>query len=119
MWLSTIAPKVGKYNVHSIEATAFPALGPPAPRSTKRSSKELTGGKLVEGYGLTEASPVTHCNPVYGKLQDRHDWSAFLWARIPRLMDVETGKKEPEGEGDWGNWSFKGPQVMQGYLEPA
>ena len=61
-------PEIGKYDVSSIRACISGAAGLP-PEVQDRFEK-LTGGKLVEGYGLSEATPVTHCNPIYGKRKD-------------------------------------------------
>lgn len=74
--------------------------------------EELTGGKLVEGYGLTEASPVTHSNPIWGK---RRNGSIGLpWPDTDcRIIDPATGEELPQGE--IGELAVKGPQVMTGY----
>jgi long-chain acyl-CoA synthetase len=73
---------------------------------------ELTGGRLVEGYGLTEAAPVTHCNPVYGERR-----SGSIGLPMPdveaRIVDYETLQDKPAGEA--GELWVRGPQVMQGY----
>ena len=76
--------------------------------------KSLTGGKLVEGYGLSEATPVTHCNPIYGKRKEG-SWigipfpdtaaSSWIWRQGKRSWDV----------GDIGELCVQGPQVMKGY----
>jgi len=73
----------------------------------------LTGGKLVEGYGLTETSPVTHVNPPEGSPK-----VASIGRPIPdteaRIVDLETGTHEmPVGEV--GEIAIRGPQVMKGY----
>src|SRR5581483_1266530 len=73
----------------------------------------LTGGKLVEGYGLTEASPVTHCNPVYGKRKMGMIGLPFVGTDA-KIMDVETGRIEMK-QGEIGEVAVKGPQIMQGY----
>ena len=73
----------------------------------------LTGGRLIEGYGLTEASPVTHCNPIVGQRRSR-----CIGLPVPdtdaRVVDFETGRRVlPIGEE--GELQVKGPQVMRGY----
>ncbi len=102
---------VGKYNVRSIKACISGAG--PLHQEVQKKFEELTGGKLVEGYGLTEASPVTHCNPVYGKRKMGMIGLPFV-GTDSRIMDVETGKTEMKVR-EIGELTIKGPQVMQGY----
>jgi long-chain acyl-CoA synthetase len=75
--------------------------------------ERLTGARLIEGYGLTEAGPVTHCNPVVGR---RH--SRCIGLPLPdtevRVVDPETGIPVADPE-DGGELQVKGPQVMKGY----
>lgn len=84
----------------------------PLPAEVQHKFEELTGGKLVEGYGLTEASPVTHSNPIWGK---RVAGSIGLpWPDTDcRVVDSSTGEALPPGEV--GELAVKGPQVMKGY----
>lgn len=74
---------------------------------------EITGGHLVEGYGLTEASPVTHVNPLYGKIK-----AGSIGIPVPstyaKIVDPEDGTKEMP-IGAEGELVVKGPQVMEGY----
>jgi long-chain acyl-CoA synthetase len=104
-------PQVGKYNVRSIKACISGAG--PLHQEVQKKFEALTGGKLVEGYGLTEASPVTHCNPVYGKRKMGMIGLPFV-GTDSRIMDVETGKIEMKVR-EIGELTIKGPQVMQGY----
>ncbi|MGB9880043.1 MAG: AMP-binding protein, partial [Anaerolineae bacterium] len=104
-------PDLKKYNVKSIRACISGAAGLPVEVQTK--FQELTGGHLVEGYGLSEASPVTHANPVYGKNK-----IGTIGVPFPdtdaKIVDLETGTKElPPGE--IGELIVRGPQVMKGY----
>ena len=57
-------PDVESYDLRSIKACISGAA--PLPVEVQKCFEELTGGRLREGYGLTEAAPVTHCNPIYG-----------------------------------------------------
>jgi long-chain acyl-CoA synthetase len=77
--------------------------------------QSVTGAKLVEGYGLTEASPVTHVNPLDGTAR-LGSIGRLVTGTQARIMDVETGTRElPDGEP--GEIIIKGPQVMKGYWE--
>jgi long-chain acyl-CoA synthetase len=75
--------------------------------------EKLTGARLIEGYGLTEAGPVTHCNPIVGR---RH--SRCIGLPLPdtevRVVGPETGDPVAAPE-DGGELQVKGPQVMKGY----
>ena len=61
-------PKVSKYDLRSIRACISGSA--PLPNEVRREFEAVTGGKLVEGYGLTEASPVTHANPLFGTIKE-------------------------------------------------
>ena len=104
-------PDIDKYDVSSIRACISGAAGLPVEVQTR--FQELTGAKLVEGYGLSEASPVTHANPIFG-------WNRIGTIGLPwpdteaRIVDLETGKKEL-GVNEIGELVVRGPQVMKGY----
>ncbi len=105
-------PDIKKYDVSSIRACISGAAG--LPPEVQQGFEKLTGGKLVEGYGLSEATPVTHCNPIYGKRKEGS------WIGIPfpdtlaTIRDLETGETDlPMGE--IGELCVQGPQVMKGY----
>ncbi|SFB16959.1 MULTISPECIES: AMP-binding protein [unclassified Bacillus (in: firmicutes)] len=104
-------PDLKKYDLSSIDSCISGSA--PLPVEIQQKFEDVTGGKLVEGYGLTESSPVTHAN--------------FLWDR-PRIkgsigvpwpdtqcvvFSMETGEALPSGE--IGEIAVKGPQVMKGY----
>ncbi len=84
------------------------------PPQIQRKFIEATGGFLAEGYGLTEASPVTHCTPVNRSLLLR---VGSIGLPLPdtevKIIDFETGK--PVEQGKTGELAVKGPQVMKGY----
>ena len=105
-------PDIGKYDLSSIEA-CISGAAPLAPE-VQRDFEAVTGGRVVEGYGLTEASPVTHCNPVHG---DRRLGTIGLPfpSTEARVIDPETGEAMPPGEV--GELAVRGPQVMSGYWE--
>jgi len=104
-------PQVNQYNISSIRVCSSGSA--PMPIEAQRRFEELTGAKVSEGYGLTEASPVTHANPFNGKRKigsiglPRPDVDA-------KIVDLETGERDlPPGEA--GELCIRGPQVMKGY----
>lgn len=103
-------PKVAKHDLKSIRACISGAA--PLPAEVRATFERLTGGRLVEGYGLSEASPVTHCNPVFGRVKD-----GSIGLPLPdtdaRVADVVT--KEEVALGEIGELQVRGPQVMKGY----
>lgn len=103
-------PKAAQVDLSSIEACVSGAA--PLPVEVQTAFERLTGGRLVEGYGLTEASPVTHANPVWGR---RKEGSIGLpWPDTDcRIVDQETGEDVEVGQA--GELLIKGPQVMLGY----
>lgn len=86
--------------------------GAPLPEEVQVRFEEISGGRLVEGYGLSEASPVTHGNPLDGNAR-----IGTIGAPIPdteaRVVDIETHQPVPVGER--GELIIRGPQVMKGY----
>jgi long-chain acyl-CoA synthetase len=86
------------------------------PPEVQKKFMEVTGGFLAEGYGLTEASPVTHCTPVDKSMRTVRVGSIGL--PLPdteaRIVDFETGTKTLK-VGEVGELTVKGPQVMKGY----
>lgn len=84
----------------------------PLPAEVQRRFEAVSGAKVVEGYGLTEASPVTHCNPVFGERR-----IGTIGLPLPNtdaaIINTETWDFLPEGER--GEIAVRGPQVMQGY----
>ena len=105
---------LGKFDLTSIRVCISGAS--PLPPQVQKLFMEITGGFLAEGYGLTEASPVTHCNPVDKTMRTVRIGSIGL--PLPdtdaRIVDVETGEKTLE-PGVTGELAIKGPQVMRGY----
>lgn len=103
-------PHVGRYKLSSIQCCISGSA--PLPQSVQTQFEKLSGGRLVEGFGLTEASPVTHANPIWGK---RKNGSIGLpWPdTLCKIVDTTTGDELPPGEV--GELIVKGPQVMRGY----
>src|SRR5262245_5915953 len=87
---------------------------PVAPELARRVT-ELTGVKVVQGYGLTEAGPVTHLNPVHDDTFLTIDTGGLpVNGTEQKVVDLETGERElPVGEV--GEIIVRGPQVMLGY----
>lgn len=103
-------PELKNHDLSSIEACVSGSA--PLPIEVKNKFEELTNGKLVEGYGLTEASPVTHSNPIWGK--GITGSIGLPWPDTDcRIVDTSTGEELAQGEV--GEVAVKGPQVMRGY----
>ncbi len=109
-------PELGKYDLTSIRVCISGAS--PLPPQVQNRFMEVTGGFLAEGYGLTEASPVTHCTPVDKSMRTVKVGSIGL--PLPdteaQIVDLETGEKTL-AVGDTGELAVKGPQVMKGYWQ--
>ncbi len=104
-------PRVREYDLRSIKACISGAA--PLPVEVQAEFEALTGGRLVEGYGLTEASPVTHCTPIHGRRV-----AGSIGLPLPdtevKIVDLQTGVDEVE-PGAEGELCIRGPQVMAGY----
>jgi long-chain acyl-CoA synthetase len=104
------APKVRSYGLSSIKACISGAA--PLPIEVQEKFEKLTRGRLVEGYGLTEASPVTHANPF-----ERTGKVGSIGIPVPntdaKVVHLMTGEDLPAGQ--IGELLVKGPQVMHGY----
>jgi long-chain acyl-CoA synthetase len=107
-------PKVqaGDIDVSSIRGCISGSA--PLLRETKVTFEELTGGKLVEGYGLSEAPTATHCNPLYG-LNKEGSIGVPLPDVDARIISLDDGVTVLD-TGEIGELVVKGPQVMKGYL---
>lgn len=102
---------IDKYDLTSLKACISGSA--PLPREARLQFEALTGAKMLEGFGLTEASPVTHSNPLHG---DRKNGS--IGVPLPgtdaKIVSLEDGVTEvPAGKS--GELLIRGPQVMQGY----
>jgi long-chain acyl-CoA synthetase len=87
--------------------------GAPLPVDVKQKFEKLTGCKLVEGYGLSEASPSVTCNPLEGPVKEGSIGQP-LPGTIVSLRDLGDQTRDvPQGEK--GEICIKGPQVMKGY----
>ena len=125
-------PKVRQYDLSAL-TMAVSGAGP-LPLEVQNRFEALTGSVIIEGYGLSEASPVTHGNPIYGARKLGTIGIPFSDTDI-KIMDKETGTRElprlpfsvaetggmtqkqaEEAEPYTGELVIKGPQVMKGYL---
>ncbi len=97
-------PDLKRYHLRSITACISGAAALPVEVQSRFEAN--TGGKLVEGYGLTEASPVTHVNPINGVRK-----AGSIGIPIP---DTDARIVNPNADGV-GELAIKGPQVMAGY----
>jgi len=84
----------------------------PLPAEIQTKFEALTGAKVREGYGLTEASPVTHANPLEGRFKNGTIGLPLPNTEI-KIVDIET--KKELGINEVGELCIKGPQVMLGY----
>lgn len=86
----------------------------PLPRELTQSIQKKLGVIVVQGYGLTESSPVTHLSPVDPALDRAGSVGLFVHNTEQKVVDQETGDRElPAGEE--GEIIVHGPQVMPGY----
>jgi long-chain acyl-CoA synthetase len=104
-------PELEKYNIRCIKACLSGAA--PLPVEVQLKFQEMTGARLIEGYGLTEATPVTHGNPLFGENRIGSIGIPFP-DTDSKIVDVETGKIELQ-PGEPGELIVRGPQVMKGY----
>ena len=108
-------PNLERYQIRSIRVCVSGSA--PLPVEVARQFEALTGGYLIEGYGLTEASPVTHANPIEG---ERRPGSIGLPLPMTeqKVVDLETGRRSV-ATGEDGELAVRGPQVMLGYFRHA
>ncbi|WP_422123006.1 long-chain-fatty-acid--CoA ligase [Planococcus sp. X10-3] len=103
-------PDIAKYDLSSISACLSGSA--PLPAEVQEKFEKITGGSLVEGYGLTETSPVTHSNLVWG---ERVKGSVGIPYPDTDCKVFQPGTTEEVAHGEIGEIGIKGPQVMQGY----
>ncbi len=100
-----------RYDLRSVNACI--SGGAPLPQAVAERFQQITGARLVEGYGLTEASPVTHANPFDGRAR-----AGSIGMPVSdtdcRIVDLENPDREV-GIGERGELCVRGPQVMLGY----
>jgi long-chain acyl-CoA synthetase len=105
------SPKARRHDLRSIRACVSGSMR--LPPETQEQFEKVTGGRLVEGYGMTETSPVTHANPLRGERK-----AGSIGVPLPgtrcRLVDPEDPTQAvPFGHA--GELAVAGPQVFSGY----
>lgn len=106
-------PELGKYDLSSLNFCI--SGGAPLPIEIKRGFENVSGCKLVEGYGLSETSPVATCNPLDGPIKE-----GSIGIPLPQTIVSIRAIDEPEKElpiGEDGEICIAGPQVMAGYWD--
>ena len=104
-------PDVEKLDLSSIKACFSGSA--PLPVDVLERFEKLTGGRITEGFGMTETSPVAHVNPLHG-LRKPGSVGIPVPGTDAKIVDVETGETEL-GIGQEGELCIRGPQVMAGY----
>jgi len=113
LWAAILSlpPEVAREHLSSVRVAT--SGGAPLPRWAHERFEELTGRRIVEAYGLSEASSATHFTPY-----PRGGPIGSIGVPLPdteaKIVDRETGSVEC-GRGEIGELVVKGPQIMQGY----
>jgi long-chain acyl-CoA synthetase len=110
-------PKVQEYDLRSVKACM--SAGMALPVHVQQKFEEITGGKLVEGYGLTETSPVAVGNPINGMKKVGSIGFPFSSTEVAvvSLDKNQEGKYDLVEVGQEGELVIRGPQVMKGYWQ--
>ncbi|WP_456275723.1 long-chain-fatty-acid--CoA ligase [Bacillus sp. AK128] len=104
-------PEAEKYGIDSIRICNSGSA--PMPVELLREFERKTGARILEGYGLSEASPVTHCNPIFAERKPGTIGIGYPSTEY-KVVDLGEGLKEVE-PGELGELIIRGPQVMKGY----
>lgn len=105
------APNIKKFDLSSLRFCI--SGGAPLPMEIKQKFEAASGCKVVEGYGLSEASPVVTCNPIEGRVI-----AGSIGPPVPQTIVSLRDLDDPSREVAWGERGelcAKGPQVMKGY----
>jgi long-chain acyl-CoA synthetase len=105
------SPKVKRHDLKSIRACVSGAMK--LPQETQERFERVTGGRLVEGYGMTETSPATMCAPLAGP-RKRGSVGLPLPGTLARIVDPDDPSRVVV-IGESGELAIKGPQVFRGY----
>ena len=105
-------PNAKEFHLHSVRACM--SGGSALPPAVRKKFMELTGGNLVEGYGLSETSPVTHVNPLAGGAVKDGSIGPPFCGTDAKIVDTENRYRTLD-VGEVGELAVRGPQVMKGY----
>jgi long-chain acyl-CoA synthetase len=105
------APDLAKYNLRSLKFCV--SGGASLPRELGVAFQRVTGARLLEGYGLSETSPVACCNPVNGEARPGSVGLPYP-ATVIRIVSLDPPRRVL-GSGETGEICISGPQVMAGY----
>lgn len=104
-------PKAKEYGIDSINICNSGSA--PMPLEAMEQFENKTGAKILEDYGLSEASPVTHCNPPFAERKSGSIGIGFPSTEY-KIVDLATGEEDVL-TGEIGELVIRGPQVMKGY----
>jgi long-chain acyl-CoA synthetase len=105
-------PQASEFDLSSVRVCLSGAA--PLPREVQEKFQALTGGTLVEAFGLSESSPATHVNPLN---RNKIGTIGTPWPDTDaRIVDIDTGEEEIP-QGMIGELIIQGPQVMKGYWQ--
>ena len=105
-------PDLKKTDMSCIKG-AFPGSAP-LPVEVINDFEKITGAAIVEGFGMTETTPVTHVNPFAGGARKVGSVGVPISDTLCRIVDLENGTQDMQ-VGERGELIVKGPQIMRGY----
>ena len=105
-------PNIGKVDITSIKGCFSGSA--PLPLEVIKEFEQKTGAVIVEGFGLTESTPVTHINPFAGGKRKVGSIGVPISDTQCRIVDIDDGETDV-ATGETGEILIKGPQVMKGY----
>ncbi|MBT9587708.1 AMP-binding protein [bacterium] len=105
-------PNLRSYKFSSIRLCACGSAA--LPLEVQEGFERVTRARVVEGYGLTEAGPITHVGPLEGERRQGSVGLPLLETES-RILHLDTGQPQPPGE--IGELVVRGPQLMSGYWE--
>jgi long-chain acyl-CoA synthetase len=105
-------PNISKVDMTSIKGCFSGSA--PLPLEVIKEFEQKTGAVIVEGFGLTESTPVTHINPFAGGKRKVGSIGVPISDTQCRIVDIDDGETDV-ATGETGELLVKGPQVMKGY----